>query len=236
MRFIITVVSVMVLAACVNDMQVQQVPLGNNEINHGTGIPELDNNPTNEPYDVPVPSIQNMTKIETREEFHDMVAITNGVRDTASVYASSNLDDDDAERLKGLTFYYDFVNFIEDVVLSEIYVKHSYVVIEYCDKEGVEYGSMLIQTFRDGGNVDVDVDLFIEGYRRAMRDPKEIIVNGNRALKSEVFWDNNLYRGHLCNVYYWIQDGYVVFLSVPTWLLDRYPEETFFDIQRIDIQ
>jgi len=286
-RLVITVLSVLMFVACVDDTQVGQSSLLNNDIVLDTVDSEPDNAPTNEPVasdskntstsepiiskpdntptpepviskpdnnqtptpiisepdNEPTPSptvvvspIFDWTTIKTKEEFHDIVAIANGASDTDNVYASSDMDDKEIGRLAGLSFYYDFVNLVEDVVLYEINVHHGYVIFEYLDKEGIGFSGLALQTFRGGGG-NVDVEQFIAGRRRsASPNVKEITINGNRALKDEVFWDTSVFTGHICNQYHWVQDGYSIFLRVPTWLLDRYPEETFFDIQRIDIQ
>ena len=212
-------------------------------------ISEADNTPTNEPAvsepnndPTPIPNISispifNWTTIKTREEFHDMATIANGTSDIDSVYAYSNMDDKDFKRLIGHTFYYDFLNLIEDVVLHEIRVHHAYVDVEYQDKEGIDTARMMIKTIRGNDNEPVNEEQFIEGRRRSNPYAEEIIINGKRTLKDEVFWDNIIYNGHICNQYVWLQDAYsAVFLKIPKWLLDRYPEETFFDIYRVDIQ
>jgi len=143
------------------------------------------NNPTPTPNVVASP-IFNWTTIKTKEEFHNMVSVANGVRDTENVYAFSDINDMDFERLTGLTLYYDFANLVEDVVLNEIRVKQVYVVVEYRDKEGIETDRMVLDTTRGGGNVDVEQ--FLEGYRRSMGPTaQEVIINGNRALKEEIF-------------------------------------------------
>jgi len=40
---------------------------------------------------------------------------------------------------------------------------------------------------------------------------------------------------HLGNQYYWVHSGYAVTVYVPVWLLELYPEETFFDVHVVHI-
>jgi len=164
------------------------------------------------------------TTINTREGFHTMLTAVNEASDTESFRALSNIDEGHVSRLTGTAWYYDFVNIVDDVVLNEVRVNHNYITISYCDTNDTESGTMVIQTIRRN---NADSEVFIAGRRRSISNPEDVIINGNPALKKV---------GQGFNQYWWVQDGHALFLRIPQWLLARHPEETFFDIQRIDVQ
>jgi len=166
------------------------------------------------------------TIIPTIEEFHNRVIAANGAYDTGNVNASS-ISNEDIQRLTGNVFYYDFVNPVYDIALDEIRVHQNYVVLDYRryrNNPNYDFPNMIIQTVR---SENADVESFLAGYRRSMANPEAIIINGNPALKEVT-------EGFNC--YYWVQNGSVIMVYVPGWILGRYPEETFFNIHRIDIQ
>jgi len=180
-----------------------------------------------EPNPVPIPNVSHadgdLTRIQTRDEFYQMIIAVNEAHETGGFHASSDIGERDFNRLTGLTWYYDFVNLVEDVVLREISIRSNYVAIDYQGRTGTEPGTMVIQVARTD---NVDVNLFIAGRRRSYPNAEDIFINGSPALKTSGSF----------NQYHWVQDGHAIFLRVPSWLLVDYPEETFFDIQKIDVQ
>ena len=192
--------------------------------------PENQQNSHVQPHSTPIPtphgshSDGNWTRIQTRNEFHDMLTTVNDAYEIRGLQSLPDIGERDFNRLKGTMWYYDFINLVDDVVLNEIRINHNYVTISYMDKNDIESATMVIQTTR-GENVNTEI--FFEGLRRQMSKLEDIIINNNPGL---MLSDNGF------NHYFWVENGHQIFVRVPTWLLDRYPEETFFNIHRIDIQ
>ncbi|MCL1806117.1 MAG: zf-HC2 domain-containing protein [Oscillospiraceae bacterium] len=114
---------------------------------------------------MPSPPESETARHDSREAFYD------AAKNVKNAY----------ENFEELTWYYDFANVVDDVVLEEIFVSPYYVALYYGDKmvnRGIGAESLTILLNRVDDSVDV---------------------------------------------------------NVPLWLLERYPEETFFEIEKVFI-
>lgn len=173
----------------------------------------------------------------SRDEF------INEVNKAKEVYEKTG--DKTYHRIEEIDWYYDFKDAVKDVELDGVYVTYAYVALDYPDIEAKETDSatLLLECTRPSG-VDLN-DLANEEKRlENIRDNYgyghfiDIIINGHKALKEEVYWDDEKTgsKEHICNQYYWVENGTAIFLRIPPWLLERYPEGTFFDIEKVEIK
>ncbi len=171
---------------------------------------------------VPGQSIERLV-YKSRDEFYEEI--------TAANRSSEKNEETEFHNLGSVAQYYDFQNVIEDVTLDEIYVTSNSIALSYLDKNGEEPEALLIEWLRAD---NVDEEVFLENRRAS--DTVDIIVNGHKALKQEVYWDNEIWDNeYMCNQYYWVENGNAIFLRIPPWLLERYPEEIFFDIAAVKV-
>ena len=95
-----------------------------------------------------------------------------------------------------------------------------------------------------GGVGQVGIHLPFEDLKKFLRGKVQVatgeqlqlqlprfLPKGNLIIKNVVYWDTE----HVCNEYYWVKDEYALQLIVPPWLLERYPEETFFDLKVVNV-
>ena len=160
---------------------------------------------------------------KTRDEFHNAVA------DAKEAYEKGH--DKTYENLEEIEWYFDFKDTVEDVVLNEIRIMPIYIAISYHAKEEIDAVPLLIKVFRVN---EADANEWIESYRD--NDTIDIVINGKKIMKKEVYWDGAFWDNeHIVTEYFWLEDGYAVQLNIPPWLLERYPEETFFSIQKVSV-
>lgn len=138
------------------------------------------------------------------------------------------------DKIEEIDAYYDFKDAVKDVELYLVYVKYSYVMLDYRDKEARESGSLILKCSRLVENI-VDEEQYLKQYR-SRTNTVEIIIDGRKVIKQEMYEDAEKTGQFICNQYFWVENGTGMFLSIPPWLLERYPEETFFDIQEVKIK
>jgi len=131
-------------------------------------------------------------------------------------FYSERIDD----KLEEITSYIDFVNVIEEVNLSQIYIKQAYIALVYHNKERSK-DSLEISWNRA---IYDDDSIYLQVARtRFAANPVELVYNGTKKVKGEVHRDGI----HIGTQYFWVHNGYAVHVVVPAWLLELYPEETF---------
>jgi len=132
------------------------------------------------------------------------------------------------EKIEGITSYFDFKNVVKEVELFEVSATSAYVALDFSNKNEnrSETDALLIETFRW---VDVDENVYLNSSRS--NSSVDIRMNGKTVIKWEYYGDS----GHILNQYNWVQDGHAMFMRVPAWLLELYPEKTFFDLQIVNV-
>ncbi|MCL2838439.1 MAG: copper amine oxidase N-terminal domain-containing protein [Oscillospiraceae bacterium] len=162
----------------------------------------------------------------SRCEFHNS-AIT--ARQRAQNEVSSIANEHAAVRvvgevLEGTVNYFDFINVVPKVELADIVIMPGMILLVYISRETWRQGELRISWF-----LNRDVENFIENWISVTGDRNiiEITHNGNRIARTG--------SGHTSNQYRWVEDGHAVQVTVPSWLLALYPEETFFDIHKINV-
>lgn len=172
-----------------------------------------------------------LTVYKTRDEFHNAVidAKESYIRGTSQTGASQN-------ELNEVARYFDFDNPVEEIELGEIRVKKTYVTLEYWNKVDDQLGALVIQTWRKSTNETEITETEQLDILKKSSGAFYTQINGKRVLMQKVYWDNDIYDNYyVCNQYYCVENGYVIFMRVPPWLLELYPEETFFDIQTVEV-
>ena len=172
------------------------------------------------------------TMYTSRDAFHNAViaakeATISGDALPGNVRASDKLEE--------ILLYYDFENPVEEVALGEIRVTYAYVTLEYWNKEDDQMSAFVLQTWRKNiSETEYNTETAYLDMLKKSNSAREIQINGQRVLKKEIYWQHldNPYMG---NQYWWIEDDYYIFMRVPPWLLELYPEETFFDIQVVNV-
>ena len=107
------------------------------------------------------------------------------------------------------------------------------VTLVYAAKDDDSKRELVLMWYRPPYEIESN---YVENFKNRTPNPIEIKINGNPAVKDIVHWDFEPYNGqHVCNQYFWTQDGMNMFLKVPVWLLEKYPEEDFFNIQIVTV-
>ena len=130
--------------------------------------------------------------------------------------------------LEEVTSYIDFKSIVKDVGLFQIRVKQAYITLVYSDK-GRSKDTLTIswnRAFYDDDSIYLQV-----ARTRLTSNPVDIVFNGTTMVKGEVHRDGI----HIGTQYFWVHNGYAVHVVVPAWLLELYPEETFFDVHVVYI-
>ncbi len=170
------------------------------------------------------------TRYETREEFHNAVIDAKASQNIGDSQTTNNVSTPD--KLEEIVWYFDFANPVEEVELGEIGVRKTYVALEYWNIEE-DSPSIVIQTFRWENLLETRNETETEylDMLKSNSGAREVSISGKRVLKKEIYRDGF----HTHNNYDWLENGYRVFLRAPSWLLDLYPEETFFDIEVVNV-
>jgi len=155
--------------------------------------------------------------LDSRVAFHNSVIDATETSSTAAIRADA--------RLAQTVSYFDFINIVDEVEFYDIRVWGHVIDVEYrCKVE--ERGTLIISWFRN-----VDVENYVDDSLSWFINTTEISHNGNRMTRT-IIYNRGRHEG---NAYDWVENGYAVSVRVPHWLLDLYPEETFFDIQKVNI-
>jgi len=164
----------------------------------------------------------------SKEDFH------RGVNASKAEFASS--DRKSAGNLQDINQYVDFKSIKKEWELFEIQIESVYVAFDYSStdkKKSDDIDNLIIQWDRPVYATEYN---YVEFWKNAYQGAIDMKINGNLAVKKEVYWNFEPYNNqHVCNQYHWTQDGMNVFLVIPAWLLEQYPEEDFFDIQVVTV-
>ena len=167
----------------------------------------------------------NPMSFSSKEDFYDAVIDAKASKNSGDAQTSMAA----YYKLEEITSYVDLKKIVKEIELREVRVKPVYVVLDYRKKEEPDESALVIQWDRGAYGDDYD---YIEWARtKGTTNHIEIRHNGNIVIKDEVYHN----YAHACNQYFWEESGYNVFLRVPAWLLELYPEETFFDIQVVTV-
>jgi hypothetical protein len=142
--------------------------------------------------------------------------------------------DKTTDKIEEIEAYYDFKDVVKDVELYSIYVKYRYVALDYRDKEAKESGSLLLQYTRPLENI-ADEEQHLKQYR-SRTNTVEVMINGRKVIKQEMYENADKTGMYICNQYFWVENGTGMFMSIPPWLLKLYPEETFFNIEKVELK
>jgi hypothetical protein len=169
----------------------------------------------------------------SKSAFHDAIVVAKETIETTAISKimktseQSNITNKNIEKI---TSYLDFTNVVNEIELYEISVMPVYVILTYHDKSE-EYHEVSLLIEWDRGAYGDNYNYIEEARTRLTTRPKDIYHNGNIIIKEEIYWGDE----YMCNQYFWIYNGYNVHVRVPAWLLELYPEETFFDIQVLNV-
>jgi hypothetical protein len=184
------------------------------------------------------PLTVNSSAEETVAPFHEQITyhskdeFNNEVNKAKEAFEKKG--DKTTDKIEEIKAYYDFKDPVKDVELDSVGVTYGYVALDYRDKEVKESGSLLLQSFR-----------FVEYYKdeeqylkqfRNFTNTVEVMINGRKVIKQEMYEDAEKKGMYICNQYFWVENGTGMFLSIPPWLLKLYPEETFFNIEKVEIK
>ena len=163
---------------------------------------------------IPAASSSMPLKYASKNEFYNAVIKAKEMPKKGNATNDKQIDE--------ITSYIDFKNVVKEMELFEIVVESTYIAVDYRNKEDENKDWLVIQWFRQAV---VDENMYLENRRSS--GSADIIINGNKAVKKEIH--------SVCNQYYWIENGYGVYMMVPSQLLDLYPEATFFDVQVVNV-
>jgi len=161
------------------------------------------------------------TVFSSKEEFH--WCVQESKRQVAKGEEKRSDALDDIER------YIDFRTIKKEVKLRELCISMGHIGLYYASKEDPQKKNLYIQWDRAVNNYG-DIS-YVEWELGASPIAVPATINGNAAAKSVLYEDDK----HASTQYYWTQDGMDIMLRVPAWLLEKYPEEDFFDIQIVTV-
>jgi len=170
----------------------------------------------------------------SRNEFHYSVieARQNSEKTSETNKVNKGTEEDEAYfEIEKIENYIDFKNVVKDVKLYEIRVLQSFTVLFYHDITGERGGNALRISWTDGARYGENYDYLADMIRMIGSNHIKINHNGNAMIKAEVYRDEL----HVASSYYWVYEGRDVSMTVPTWLLELYPEETFFDVKVVNV-
>jgi len=169
-------------------------------------------------------------EFSSRVELHNSVIQRTEEVETGTIRDMSRIEEN--ARLETLITYIDFINIVDDVELNRIRVLPGFALLAYYDVTGEHGEDSLRISWTDSIRFGEDYD-FLADRRRSIGSHRltEINYNGNIILRQRFEHDGV----HSSNVYFWTYNGYDISLVVPAWLLERHPEETFFDVQIVNI-
>jgi hypothetical protein len=175
-------------------------------------------------------SSTNPLRYGTKTAFHNAIieaktiSETNAFSKAAKTLEQGNSTSGGIEEIEN---YFDFANLINYVELFEIRVLPLYITLDYRDENKQREESLIIRYDRRTYS-----DNYIEQARtRLTTNPIEINYNGHIIIKSKVYQEST----HISNNYFWVEHGHNLYISVPAWLLELYPEETFFDVRVVNV-
>ena len=162
------------------------------------------------------------TFYSSRYEFYDeVIEVKEKLKRSDVTNAENDLDIARIKRdkLDEIVSYYDFRNTISEVELYNIIVMGNSVSLHYNRANGQSNAIMIV--WRKNHNIEEYM-----GYARGARNYIEINYNGNTIIK-QILDD--------VNQYWWVENGEAFQVNVSPWLLELYPEETFFNIQMLNV-
>ena len=158
------------------------------------------------------------TVFSSKEEFH--WCVQESKRQVAKGEEKRRDALDDVER------YIDFRTIKKELAVDKIEMSTGHIAIFYSDSQDKNKKNLLVQLYR------IFDPNYVEDFKNRIPNPIEIIkINGNPAIK-DIVYQGDEYIG---NYYNWTESGMNIFLIVPAWLLEKYPEEDFFDIQIVTV-
>jgi hypothetical protein len=190
--------------------------------------PQETQNPTsvNSPANKTAVAFDEPLKYQSKDEFNNEI---NKAKEN-----NEKKGDKTYHKIEEIEYYYDFKDTVKDVKLDSVGVTYGYVALDYRDKEVKESGSLLLQSFRF-----VEYYKDEEQYLKQFRDftnTVEVMINGRKVIKQEMYEDAEKKGMYICNQYFWVENGTGMFLRIPPWLLKLYPEETFFNIEKVELK
>jgi hypothetical protein len=172
-----------------------------------------------EPPERPHPSLPEPRQFASKEEFYHAVI--------GSQISAFGINEEEYGNLGEIMQYIDFVNPVDEIELIGINVRPVYVSLEYQRKNENQHGTVSVVWHREA-----DSEGWLEMARtRLTTNPVDIYHNGKTIVKNIGYIDG-IYIG---NQYYFALDDFCVSLKIPSWLLELYPEETFFDVHAVTV-
>ena len=131
--------------------------------------------------------------------------------------------------LEEIDKYIDFMTIKNELSLVEIRARDVYVTLDYASEDEAQ-SHLILQWSRPvyGGNYD-----YLESSKSMYGKGKyiDIMVNNSPGIKIPLYMDGKF----VSYQYRWSENEFDVFLRIPSWLLDLYPEEDFFNIRIVNI-
>jgi len=160
-----------------------------------------------------------ITQFSSREEFHWAIQ--------ESKQQAAKGEEKRIDALDEIAWYIDFKSVKKELELQEVALTSGWVGLSYGKKGDESEDQLRVQLYRPIFEYEPN---YVEDFKKRIPNPIDMKINGNPAVK-DIYSDGERVSNH----YNWTENDMNIYLRVPAWLLEKYPEEDFFDIQIVTV-